>query len=299
MRASIALLFCLLLVLPSRTTQAQGGAIAHVAGAIDVYAGLPLVGSMLGRPALDRAGGGVAGGVPAIGAERAWKAPARAPLALPTPELTLFVPEYLRSAPMPVPTPELASGAEVFEPAALHVATSAVSAGVVRARSETTYYDVRGTSREALAVALQRQGPRIHGSRFFGLTEWEVSAEYRPAVAASTCAISDLTVHVAVETHLPRWTPPVGASADLHGAWDRFVAALDEHEHGHRVLAEEAAEAIRQQLASVRAAACDQLDSMAQQAMTEVMSTYESHNLAYDAETGHGRTQGAVWPPLP
>lgn len=271
---------------------------AHLARMADVYAGLPVLSAMQRQPSLDRAGGGVAGGVRAdraAVADGAWKAPVRAPLTLPAPDLTLFAPEYLTTA-VPVAVPASSGSVPASAPT---VVGSVASAGVVRARSETTYYDVRGKSREDLAAALRRNGPNIRGSRFFGLTEWQVSVEYRPADEAERCAISDLTVHIAVETHLPRWTPSAEASKNLHGAWDHFVAALDEHERGHRVLAEEAAEAIRHELARVQAAACDQLDPLAQRAMTAVMSTYESRNLAYDAETGHGRTQGAVWPPTP
>lgn len=296
MRASFAPLCLLLLTLAPHTAQAQLSSIVQVAGVIDVYAGLPLIGSMLGRSALDRAGGGVPTRRVAE-ADLAWKAPARAPIALPTPEFALFDAESLRPTAAMLPAAEPALIPVAMEPVAASAAGAAMSASVVRARSETTYYDVHGMSREDLAAALRRHGPRIQGSRFFGLTEWEVSAEYRPNQAGAGCAISDLTVHITVETHLPRWTPSANASADLHGAWDRFVTALDEHEYGHRALAEEAAEIIRRRLASVRVSACDQLDPVAQRTMREVMNTYESHNLAYDAETGHGRTQGAVWPP--
>ena len=284
-RVSIFLLCCSLFALLPRPTQAQGGPLAQVAGMIDVYAGLPVVSSLLERSALERAGGGVAARESAV-ENLAWKAPARAPVALPTPDFTLFAATNETStlaAAVPSPT----------------VSAPVASAGIVRAQSETTYYDVRGRDRADLAAALRQNGPRIQGSRFFGLTEWQVSVEYRPSDQAEHCAIRDLTVHVEVETHLPRWNPPSDASADLHRAWEQFVAALDEHEHGHRALATEAAEAIREGLAAAHASACDELDPVAQRTMQQVMNTYESHNLAYDARTGHGRTQGAVWPPRP
>ena len=245
----------------------------------------------MGQPVLDRAGGGVSA-ERAVAVDAAWRMPSRAPFALPTPAHTLFVPDYLMvpapvADPAPIPVPAVAS------------ASSSAVAGTVRSRSATTYYEVGGRSQADLTAALRKHGPRIRGSRFFGLTEWQVSVEYRPVSGAERCGIRDLTVHVDVETRLPRWTPSARASADLHRAWEGFIAALDEHEHGHRALAAEAAEALRRRLASVRVATCDQLDPVAQQTMAAVMKTYESHNLAYDAETGHGRTQGAVWPPRP
>lgn len=298
MRLSLALLLGLLLALHPRFTQAQGHQIAHVVPTLDLYVGLPLVSAALERPALDRAGGGVArgrGGVELMAENERWKVPIRAPYALPSPAFTLFVPAYLRAVTPSVPAPE--PGPDVAAVALEAETMPAVHAGTVQARSETTYYEVSGKSRAAIAAALRQHGPRIQGTQFFGLTEWKVSAEYRPTERAAGCGIDDLTVHVAVQTHLPRWTPAAGAPADLDRAWDRFVTALDEHEHGHRALAEEAADAIRQRLATVRTPACDQLDPVAHQEMIGVMKEYESRNIAYDRATGHGRTQGAVWPP--
>ncbi len=168
--------------------------------------------------------------------------------------------------------------------------------GAVQVRSETTYYDVQGQTAEMLGRALAAHGPRIGGQGFFGLTEWEVSAEYRWAGRAAGCSVKDLTVHVAVQTRLPRWRAPADTPPDVRGAWERFVAALDLHERGHRRLAEEAADAIRDRLVALREPGCGRIQAAVQRTLAAVMSEYDAHNQAYDAETGHGRTQQAVWP---
>ena len=124
-----------------------------------------------------------------------------------------------------------------------------------------------------------------------------MSAGYRPIEDGGGCAIDDLTIEVSVTTHLPRWSRAAAAPSSLRGAWDRFVTALDQHERGHRVLAERAAETVRHRLLTISAPTCDRLDVEARQEMSVVMQEYERRQLAYDAETGHGRTQGAVWPP--
>lgn len=300
MRVYFALFLGSLLVLHPRVAGAQGSQIAQATPLLDLHVGFTPVGSSLERPALDRAGGGVAGGMlseRSVADERVWRAPVRVPLALPNPTLTLFIPEYLRAVLPRVRAVEPAPGPAATEAVAPSVTTPAVSAGVVRAQSETTYYEVKGQSREDIAAALRRSGPRLQGAQFFGLTEWKVSAEYRPATRPAGCATDDLTVHVAVRTHLPQWTSSDEAPAELNGAWARFITALDRHEHGHRTLAEEAAEVIRQRLATVHAPDCDELDSVAQREMIVVMQEYEAHNIDYDATTGHGRTQGAIWPP--
>jgi predicted secreted Zn-dependent protease len=224
-------------------------------------------------------------------AENVRRIPVRVPLALPNAEFSLFVPEYLRPAATPVRNAER----EVVAPA-VAAPKPEPKAGVVRARTETIYYEVKGRSRSDIAAALRNGGPNIRGRQFFGMTEWEVSAGYRPVERANGCSIDALTVEVKITTHLPQWQKTSTASEELSGAWEQFLEALAHHEDGHRALAEEAAEAIRQRLLATTESTCAQLDLTAQREMTTVMGEYEARNLAYDAETGHGRTQGAVWP---
>ena len=249
-----------------------------------------------------RAGGGAVGEAfwSREVAERVTRIPVRAPLALPSAGFPLFLPEALASASSRRHDTEAASAltAEAATPAVEAFAPAAAPrSGVVRKRTESVYYEVDGVSRAALAAALRERGPELFGQQFFGMTEWEVSAGYRPVEGAAGCAIDDLTVQVEITTHLPQWRRAAAAPQELKGAWDQFLSALDRHEHGHRALAEEAAEAIRHRLLSVSTPACDRLDPMAQREMSAVMREYEARNLAYDSETGHGRTQGAVWPP--
>ncbi len=176
---------------------------------------------------------------------------------------------------------------------------SQAEVGVVRSQVEKVYYDVEGETPDALAAQLGQRGPLESGMRYFGMTEWEVRTEYRWRERSNGCTIDDLTVRVSVQTRLPRWRRQAQAPSDLRGAWARFLFALDRHEDGHRALAEEAADAIRRKLASVQTATCARVEEQAQREVVAVLNEYERRNLAYDAETGHGRTQGAVWPPGP
>lgn len=173
------------------------------------------------------------------------------------------------------------------------------NAGVVRSAIEKVYYDVEGDTPGALAVELRRHGPQARGRGYFGLTEWKVDAAYRWDERPGTCTLGGLTVRVVVQTHLPRWRRPPHAPRSLSGAWRRFLAALDLHEHGHRALAEEAAEALRRRLASLRASTCGRIETRARQEILTLLDEYERRNHAYDAATDHGRSQGAVWPPRP
>lgn len=248
------------------------------------------------------AGGGVADGASTASrkvspeAARVRRIPIRAPFMLPNAGFPLFGLSESRSsfvtsreadsdasvaAAIPAPEPK----AETVEP----------MAGRVRTRTETEYYAIEGDSFADLSASLRKRGPNVRGHRFFGMTEWEVSAGYRPVEEADACRIDGLTVDVAITTHLPRWSRSATVPEALREAWGRFLQALDQHEHGHRALAAEAGEAIRHRLLATSAPACDRLDAVAQRAMAAVMQEYEARNVAYDARTEHGRTQGAVW----
>jgi len=235
-------------------------------------------------------------------AERVHRIPVREPAALPNDTPAPLAAETRRPVPLPVsePTADVASAEPLPEAAAPPVTASAVPTrtGTVATRAETVYYEIEGLSRGEITAALRAHGPNVRGQQFFGLTEWEMSAGYLPAEVEDGCAIDDLTVQVAIKTHLPRWPSDAVASEALSGAWKRFITALDEHEQGHRVLAEEAAETVRHRLLAISAPTCDRLDGVARREMAVVMQEYERRQLAYDAETGHGRTQGAVWPPV-
>ena len=182
-------------------------------------------------------------------------------------------------------------------PGPVTTASDRASAGVVRLHLDKVYYDVDGATPGALAAALEARGPRMRGRRFFGMTEWEVRANYRGARRADACHVQDLTVRVSVETHLPRWRRRHSASPALQRAWSQFLDALDRHEQGHRVLAEQAAEAIRMRLAALEAPTCRRLEAAAYREVDLVIDEYEEHNETYDRGTDHGRRQGAVWPP--
>lgn len=168
--------------------------------------------------------------------------------------------------------------------------------GVVEERFETVYYDVPGRTAQALATSLATRGPEYQGRRFFGLTEWEVSVEYHWTERPAGCTMEDVTIHLAVETHLPRRSDDLDHDAELRAEWDGFVERLDAHERGHRDLAVEAADAMRHQLGALRAVDCHAMRRRADRTVMAVMDTYDARHRIYDGFTNHGHTQGVAWP---
>lgn len=169
--------------------------------------------------------------------------------------------------------------------------------GRVETDVEIAYYEIVGTTLQDLTAALDARGPRQDGQRFFGLTEWEVNAEYRWVPHETGCAMEDIVVRVAVRTTMPRWRPRGQVHPRTRHAWERFVRDLDRHEEGHRALSTEAGEAIRWRLVSLHEPTCHTMKRAAERTVAEALGEYEARHRAYDHRTGHGRTQGAVWPP--
>ena len=168
--------------------------------------------------------------------------------------------------------------------------------GVVVEQVDFSYYEVEGESPEALAAALSEHGPDFNGSRFFGMTRWSLSADYGWQRRGVGCGLENVRVEIDVETQLPYWRRSWTQDAGLRTDWYTFLGALDEHERGHRDLAREAADTVRRRLVALEAPTCAEVRERARRTAVEVMRTYDARHRAYDASTGHGHTQGAVWP---
>jgi predicted secreted Zn-dependent protease len=68
-----------------------------------------------------------------------------------------------------------------------------------------------------------------------------------------------------------------------------------QHEHGHRDIALEGAEALRQALTSLPPGpTCEQVALNAQATADNFVTRYNERQVQYDRLTNHGATQGAV-----
>ena len=172
----------------------------------------------------------------------------------------------------------------------------ATAPGPVETVVSLTTYPVDGSDETAILHAMARAAPRVDGEVFFGLTVTELSLRYSHHATAASCALSGVRVGLAVQTTLPAWTPGPDAGPDLRRDWARFAANLRRHEDGHRRLAEAGAERVRDALGRLAAPTCAAVDTAARHRAEQVRIETDAEHRRYDDETGHGRTQGAVWP---
>jgi predicted secreted Zn-dependent protease len=152
------------------------------------------------------------------------------------------------------------------------------------------YYDVSGTDAPSLRASLNALGPRDGHDHLHvdALSTWRISW-FWPTAADGTCDLSQAEVRFAATVLLPR----IAAGSALHPVlareWQDYLAALKLHEAGH---VRHAYEHSGDVAAAIRDSTCKDAGSAAQAVIKDLVR----FDIAYDAATRHGATQGAVFP---
>jgi predicted secreted Zn-dependent protease len=151
------------------------------------------------------------------------------------------------------------------------------------------YYAVGGTTPEQIRARLNARAPAspdgFHGDAF---TRWSFRWHW-PGSAAGRCRVSEATVTLRIDVSFPRWTHPKAASAAVATAWARYAHALARHEQGHVDYARAHYAAVAR---AIRGATCTTANAAGQKQLNAI----RRHDVAYDAATQHGATQGARFP---
>ncbi|MEM9996287.1 MAG: DUF922 domain-containing protein [Bacteroidota bacterium] len=157
------------------------------------------------------------------------------------------------------------------------------------------YYDIQGTSWQELAQQMRAKGP----GDFFGQTLYQIGYRYTSQRMGDRCWVAEATVTLDVTVTLPRWQRRSAAERaapyELRRDWDLFRTRLERHEQQHVRIAERGAEAVRRFLDDVQGE-CTTMDEVVNQRVRTIVAEWDETNRHYDVRTGHGRTEGAVWP---
>lgn len=159
------------------------------------------------------------------------------------------------------------------------------------------YYDITGATPAELRRAMRERGPAEGDRRWDGYTRWNVRWRYRYAPRAGVCRMTDVNVTYTSTITLPRWSPAPSISPDIVREWRRFVSALEGHERGHRYIGADAAREVLRRIRDVQAMHCTAIGAEANALGQRILDDYRERQRAYDDETRHGQTQGALWPP--
>lgn len=160
------------------------------------------------------------------------------------------------------------------------------------------HYNILGSTPADLRREMNAKGPQgAGGKRFDGYTRWQVSWRYQYKNTAGGCAIASVATSAKVTMTLPRWTSESSASGDIRRQWPRYLAALKEHEQGHRRHGIDAANEVDRAIATIPpAGSCDVLGASANALGMSILKKYNQRDLDYDRDTNHGATQGARFP---
>jgi predicted secreted Zn-dependent protease len=164
--------------------------------------------------------------------------------------------------------------------------------------AEIVYYDVVGNSAEELRHQMDSKGPFGEGGkRVDGYTDWKVTWSYQYAPAADGCRFTELGITVSATITLPRWTTGDHASNALLKKWQSYIASLRVHEDGHYSHGVEAADEIKSFGQSFHTSdGCSIFAKNFNDKAASIIEKYRGADAAYDADTKHGRTQGAIFP---
>lgn len=155
------------------------------------------------------------------------------------------------------------------------------------------WYDIEGDTEAELRAQLDARGPEGHDA----YTAWHVTWKFPFLQTEEGCTTGPVTTAVRVNVTLPRWKGPADERDPLVRRWRRYLDALKEHESGHRETGFRAATDITETLPALPPKpTCEEAEEAANTAAREVLERYRAGDIAYDTETRHGATQGAVFP---
>jgi predicted secreted Zn-dependent protease len=128
---------------------------------------------------------------------------------------------------------------------------------------ETTYYDVEGTTTEAIFSHIEQNGPTDGaGKRGSGLTTVNWGYEWQGGPEVGECSIRGMTIKADMVVTLPQHVDVDSLPADIRGNWENYAASVATHEQTHVDIYEQGAEQIRQRMLAIGPQpSCDELET--------------------------------------
>ncbi len=160
----------------------------------------------------------------------------------------------------------------------------------------TRYYTVELNNGQSLREAIKDRSPiKRLGKTFFAQTQWTVEPQFALQKWAGLCRLQHLSVDLRVRFILPKLQQNENTPSAVVAQFDKFYHSLLRHEHGHRDIAMEAAQAVHNRLEKIPPNLdCQSLQARVKRKYHEILAHYTQLNADYDQRTDFGRTQGAV-----
>lgn len=160
------------------------------------------------------------------------------------------------------------------------------------------YYPINGTTSKELRQKLSAQGPIINGEHFDAQVNWYINWNYywnnQPP---GQCQITSVKIKIKIRRAMPKWENEEKANSNLQVKWDKYLKNLSFHEQGHANNGLLAAQEIEQALLNTPAMPnCKQLKKLLDDTAYSIIEKHNQWDSYYDAQTQHGRAQGASFP---
>lgn len=164
--------------------------------------------------------------------------------------------------------------------------------------TDLRWYSVTGTDSKTMWQSIAANGPKGDDGRVFaGRTDWNLGYRYQTRVRDGQCRVTAVTTRLAVVMHMPRWEDEGRATPELRARWRRYLAALREHEDGHRDHGVAATVEVQSRVGGLPPRPdCAGFDAQVRAAANEVVARYAELDREYDRRTEHGLSQGARFP---
>ena len=160
-------------------------------------------------------------------------------------------------------------------------------------------YLVSGQSASEVRTSLDRNRPQApnDGGNFDALTRWGLKWALRYDDNGSSCSLASASVLVEIVVELPALSPSSLLPPEQAEKWQAYLIALAAHESGHVQSVLGGANALRVvMLEAPSMPTCTELGAYLNEFGESQLRALHSRDLAYDQETLHGRSQGAIFP---
>ncbi|MFA6493062.1 MAG: DUF922 domain-containing protein [Patescibacteria group bacterium] len=162
---------------------------------------------------------------------------------------------------------------------------------------DTHYYQVYGYTPYQVRAQLNECGSKSGDEAYDAYTSYYINWNYNLAPTTNGCSIKNAVVGAKIDYFYPKWEDPGNAEEGLAKRWQTYMTNLIIHEEIHKDISIAGAQAILDALSKISTyPTCDEASSAAATAANNLFEDYKAQNAAYDAETNHGETQGAVFP---
>jgi predicted secreted Zn-dependent protease len=201
----------------------------------------------------------------------------------------------VKATPVAIPAAPLCKAGNSFSaPVAPQASTD--RPGFSESATSQQTYTVYGNSAADISSQVYRCTPvQTDEGRFAASTDYSINWAYNFVTDdAGLCRVNAASVTLATSQVLPTWQTTKGTPASAAKAWQDFNTHLLEHENGHLSLDRQYANKLLRDLQNTPAADCAVIGAKAQASIHSNLGALKQANQDYDANTGHGVSQGAT-----